>query len=202
MPGERSPFRAAAGTLAEHVVQIRDRLARGPFGGPGLHLVRAPLIFEILHSVRNDDAPEGAEGEGEFGLEAAAGRRVLVDAVLAEDKHAERVEADVSERELVALMVLAETARAAGSRGHVDVALRDFFRADLGGLLPQVIGKVAGREARRTALADVRDFAAGEQILARRRRQRLRAVGEGFQCRLDEALGARAQAANKDRPRS
>src|SRR5262249_43287734 len=107
-------------------------------------------------------------------------------------------EADVAQRELVALMVLAETAGTAGARRHVDVARRDFCGADLGRLAAQVIGQVAGREAGWTALADVRNFAPGEQILAGRRWQRLRPVPEVLQRRLDEALGAPVQAAEED----
>src|SRR5262249_34515207 len=150
--------------------------ARRLFGVAGAHLVRAQLIFQILHGIHDDDAPYGAEREREIELEAAACRRVLVDAVLPEEKHAERIEADVAQRELVALMVLAERARATGARRHVDVTGRDFRGADLGGLAAQVIGQVAGGEARWTALADVGDFAPGEKILAGRRRQRLHAI--------------------------
>src|SRR5215471_7829859 len=134
MPGERSPFRVSPGTFAEHLVQMIDRLARGFFGIARAHLVRAQLIFEILHGIRDDDAPHGAEREREIELEAAACRRGLVDAVLTEEKHAERIEADVAQREFVALMVLAETTRAAGARRHVDVARCDFCGSDLRGL--------------------------------------------------------------------
>src|SRR6185503_8778908 len=112
----------------------------------------------------------------------------LLEPVLSEQKHAERVEAGIAQRELVALVVLTEAARATGTRGHVNVALSYLIGADVPRLAAQIVGQVAGGEARRTTLPDVGDLAAGEQIIARRRRQDFGAITEVLHRTLDDAL--------------
>src|SRR6185503_8022543 len=113
-------------------------------------------------------------------------------------EQAEGVEAAVAQGQLVALVVLPETARAARPRGDVDVALRNLGGPVLPGLGLQEVDEVPGREARRTALADVGELPAGLEVLARGRGEDPRAITEIVEHRLDHALGAPVQAAEED----
>ena len=67
------------------------------------------------------------------------------------------------------------------------------------GFAAQIVDEVAGGEAGGTALADVGDLAPGEQVLARRRRQYLRAVAEVRKHALHDALRAPVQVSKEDR---
>src|SRR5215470_14007916 len=143
-------------------------------------LERPDLVLDVLQRVGDHDRPDRARDERHVELEAAAFGGTLIDAVLREQEHAERLESHVAERELVALVVLAEAACPAGAGGHVDVLLRDLLGADALRLGAEEVGEVPGREARRTALADVGHLAPGEKILLGRGRQDLRVVAEAL----------------------
>ena len=94
---------------------------------------------------------------------------------------------------LIALVVLTEAAGAAGSRCEVDEVLRDLLGANPVRFATQDVDEVAGREAGGTALADVGDLAAGEQVFARRRRHDLGPVAEILHGTLHHALCAPVQ---------
>jgi len=91
-------------------------------------------------------------------------KRALIELVLLDEEHPEGIETEIAERELVALVVLAETAGAAGARGHVDVLVGHALRADALRLGAQEIRQVSGGEARRAALADIGQLATEKEI--------------------------------------
>src|SRR5262249_60499643 len=104
----------------------------------------------------------------------------------------------VGQREAVALVVVAEAAAPAGPRREVDVLLVDGVHADASRLALQEVDEVAGGEGRRAALADVRDLAAGQQIVLRGHRQNARVVARSLEHGLYDALGSPVQAAEED----
>src|SRR5690606_29196591 len=70
--------------------------------------------------------------------------------------------------------------------------------ADPLAFLAQEIGEVAGREAGRTTLSDIGQFAAQEEIVPRRDRQRPRLVAKVLEHRLHDAFGAPVQPSVED----
>jgi hypothetical protein len=96
------------------------------------------------------------------------------------------------------LVVLAEAAGSAGTRREVDEVLRDFLGTGPMRFATQNVDEAAGREAGGTALADVGDLAAGEQVFARRRRHDLGSVAEVLHGTLHHALCAPVQIAEEN----
>ena len=175
VPGHR-PDRPVQGTAAEGLDQDVDALLDGGVRLASLDLVRPHLVLERLQEIGTEDGPQRSQGQRQVQLEAIAFRRPLVHVVLGHQEHAEALQAQVLEGQLVALVVLAEAAGSARARGQVDVALRDFLGSDLARFSPQEVGQVPGHEAGGAALSDVRQLPPGQQVLLGRGRQDARSV--------------------------
>ena len=200
MPGHRA-IRPASRAIPERLVKELDAFLDDGVRLSRHDLVRAHLVFQILHEVGAEDAPEATERHRQVQVDAVTHGGLLVHLVLGHQEHAESVEAGIPERQLVALVVLAEAAGAAGARRQVDVFLRHLGGADLARFLLEEIDEVARGEAGRAALADVGDLASGQKILARRHGQHLRVVAAVLQHGLQDALEPPVQPAEENRRR-
>ncbi len=200
MPGQRGPG-AARRPPAKDLVEVLDALLDDGVGAPGHDLVGTDLVLEVLHQVRAEDRPQAAERDRQVEVEAVAHHGLLVEVVLGQEEHPEGVEARVAQRQLVALVVLAEAAGAARPGRQVDVALRHFLGADALGFAAEEVDEVARREAGRAALADVGHLAPGQEILLGGDGQDARLISALLEHRLENALGAPVQAAEQNRHR-
>ena len=196
VPQHRLLGRRLLRPVPEHLVEVFDALLDDRGRLAGQHLVGPHLVLEVLHEVRAEDAPQAAERHRQAQLEAVA--HVLVQVVLGHEEHAERLQPAVTQRQLVALVILAEPAGAAGAGREVDELLADVGHAGLLGFLLQEVDQVARREAGRAALADVGDLAAGQEVVLGGHREDLRLVPGALQHGLDDSFDAPVQAAEQD----
>ena len=199
VPGQHGPAAAVPWTRPERVAQQLHALGDDGVGLPGDDFVRPRLVLEILQHVGAEDRPDDPGADEEVDLQAVAASVALVEAVLRHQEQTERFESDVAQRQLVALVILAETARAAGAGGQINVAPGDFIRADVRSPGVEEGREVAGGEAGGTALTDIGELAPEVQVLACCRREALRAIPGVLEHRLDDALDAPVQAAEQDR---
>src|SRR5262249_51827154 len=147
VPDERPPFFPAAGPLAEDVAEIVDALVAGGCGLTGLHLIGPDLKLDVLEQAGAQESPDPAHPDRQVDLEAGAVDRSLVEAVLRHEEESKGLEADVSERHLIALVILTEAAGTAGAGGKIDVTPIHFIGAERLALLPQKVRQVPRRKA-------------------------------------------------------
>ncbi len=199
VPAERGPLARRDGAIAEDAVQVLDRVAEHQVGLAWRDLVGAGEVLEVGEHVRAEDRPDEAGGERHVDLEPATVDRSLIELVLREQEQPEIPEADRVERHLVRLVVLAEAAGAARSRGEEDELLPDLLGAARSDFGLQEVHEVAGGERGGAARADVDQCLAGIQIGPRDVRQRLRVVAQVLHRALHQPLVLPRQPAEQDR---
>jgi hypothetical protein len=153
------------GPVLERLGEQFHALAHRRVGLARIHLVGPGAVFEALDHVGGQQRPDHAEGERHVDVEAAARCRPLVRIALVDQEHPERLQPDVPERQLVALVILAEPAGAARAGGDIDIVVDHLVGADALAFPAQEIGEVSGGEAGRAALSDIGQLAAGRQVL-------------------------------------
>ncbi len=107
------------------------------------------------------------------------------------------VEPEIAQRQLVALVILAEAAGAAGPCGHVDITIRDRLAAEALRLRVQIVGEIAGGEAGWATLPNIGKLATAHEIVFGGGRKRAGAVAQVLENGLNHAFGAPMQAAVK-----
>jgi hypothetical protein len=122
----------------------------------------------------------------------------LIEIALREREHAHVLEAEIAQRQFVALVILAEAAGAAGTGGHVHIALGDRINPEPCFLRLQEVGEIAGGKARGATLPDIGKLAPGEKIGFARWRQGPGAVAQIFEQRGDDVLRTPVQTAEQD----
>ncbi len=198
VPGCGADLAAGNRCVTEYLAQVVDALLDDPIGLSGYHLVGAGLVFQILHDVTDENRPDRTQRERQVELESAALDSALIEPALGEQEHAKRLQTAVAQRELVTLMILSESARAARAGGEVHVVLGNLLGTRLLGPVAQKVGQIACREARRATLADIRERAPGEQILPRCGGKDLGPVAEPVERGLDDTLCTPVQTSEQD----
>jgi hypothetical protein len=125
VPSDHAPFPAAARApshlLAEKVYAVGHDLV----GLALIDLVRSGLIFQVLEHVSQHGCPYRTDCQWQVEFNSATIDLALIELVLRQKEHSERVQSHIAERQLVALVVLPETTGATGTGGEMYVFLGD-----------------------------------------------------------------------------
>ncbi len=190
MPDERTPLFPLGWPLAEDLAKIIYALPNDAIRAAWLDLIRPRSVLHALQSIRTQNGPDHAQRQRDVDLKPTALQRALVHPVLVDEEHPERLEAQVPQSQLVALVILTEAARPTWASGHVDVLFGHSLIADPLALLAQEVREVPGGEARGAALSDVGQLSTQQEIISRRNRQWARLIAEVLEHGFHDVLGA------------
>ncbi len=111
MPNERTPLFPLGWPLAEDLAKIIYALPNDAIRAAWLDLIRPRSVLHALQSIRTQNGPDHAQRQRDVDLKPTALQRALVHPVLVDEEHPERLEAQVPQGQLVALVILTEAAR-------------------------------------------------------------------------------------------
>src|SRR5690606_35198046 len=110
MPREGPPLFPLDRTIAKDLAQVVDAFPDCAIGAARLDLIGPRSVLNALQSIRAQNGPDHAERQRNVDLEPAALEGTLVHPVLIDEEDPERLEADIPQCQLIALVILAETA--------------------------------------------------------------------------------------------